>query len=504
LIAFRFVGNFGIRRYSSLPPNPSYACFKRKICSAHRLIPEDWIPAMFAQDGLAIPELLDLILDSLEDDDIYHCLFVSRQFNDHAYPFLFRNITLCLSYDTGLQRPKGTSYNYQKNLRERLLKSSLLSKSSRVTVILNDNNNKLKPTLEDTFDHIMQKANNLKLVTINDRRTLWRYPSFTMSRILKAFCKSAAKSKLSLSFTNPEMEAMDYLDCLSEGRDRLISLSTSETGPPKSLLKLLHECPSLRKIKMMRSMTSHYLLFPSLETTELTDVFQSIPLEYLALASTSFQFLPETLRFLQIDVGYNGWRRQVLSEEAWKAICELENLETLRLACEFADWTSGYSPQFKSTKLKCLKASIADNTSGLSHEGTAFERIINPILEECQQLKEIMLQSMLAPRDFITRVFKSAKDSVFVYLNPSMTVYNGGNFQEIITGVANSPYLTDLTLPWPQGPNKLSLREANTLATSCDDLEVIAFRTNENYPPCLPDCQHVETLDISRYEDDDT
>jgi hypothetical protein len=250
-------------------------------------------------------------------------------------------------------------------------------------------------------------------------------------------------------------------------------------------------------------MTSHYLLFPSLETTELMDVFQCIPLEYLALASASFQFLPETLRFLQIDVGYNGWRRQVLSEEAWKAICELENLETLRLACEFADWTSGYSPQFKSTKLRCLKASIADNTHGLLHEGIAFGRIIVPILEECQHLKEIMLQSMMAPRDFITRVFKSAKDSIFVYLDPFMTAKKGSNFQEIISGVANSPYLTDLTLPWPHGPEKLSLREANTLAMSCDDLEVITFRTNDNYYPCPPDIQHIGILDISRYEDRD-
>ena len=86
----------------------------------------------------------------------------------------------------------------------------------------------------------------------------------------------------------------------------------------------------------------------------------------------------------------------------------------------------------------------------------AFASIVIPILEECQHLKEIELQHMTVPRDFITRIFKAAKESIFIYLNPRISVDSRGTFEEITNGVKNSPYLIDLTLPWPHGPEKLS------------------------------------------------
>ena len=135
--------------------------------------------------------------------------------------------------------------------------------------------------------------------------------------------------------------------------------------------------------------------------------------------------------------------------------------------------------------------------------GIAFASIVIPILEECQHLKEIELQHMTVPRDFITRIFKAAKESIFIYLNPRISVDSRGTFEEITNGVKNSPYLIDLTLPWPHGPEKLSFSVAHDLALSCEDLEMITFRTSYCYPrPYSLSSRQMEILDISRYEND--
>jgi len=154
-------------------------------------------------------------------------------------------------------------------------------------------------------------------------------------------------------------------------------------------------------------------------------------------------------------------------------------------------------------KLTILKANIYElfpNTLWVD-EGIAFARIVIPILEECQHLKEIELQHMMIPRDFITRIFDIAKESIFVYLNPRIGVDSCGTFEEITNGVKNSPYLIDLTIPWPHGPEKLSFRVAHDLALSCEDLEMITFRTSYYYPrPYSLSSRQLEILGVSRYE----
>src|SRR5579863_853605 len=47
--------------------------------------------------SLLFPELIDHIFEYLDDRDLYTCLFISHQFNEHATRLLYRN----LRFDAG-------------------------------------------------------------------------------------------------------------------------------------------------------------------------------------------------------------------------------------------------------------------------------------------------------------------------------------------------------------------------------------------------------------------
>ena len=337
-------------------------------------------------------ELLDMVLRYLCLNDLLNCLRVNAQFNAHAYPLLFQDITLYLHPFVGPSPLKWCSNECQINLRKHLFESPRLAPQiSKLSLIFNIGSDRelVEPTIESTVEYIIKHAVNLELVEIEElQHTSWRTLPALYS-ILNAITKETRiRPTLSMRVLDWERVFSEEAERSSTLINRLNSLSCPVVRKSEPFLNFLRTCKSLRSLNIRQ-------WNGSVSFDNLADIFQEIPLKQLSFTYTQFLCLPPTLEYLEIGTANSDTTNIRITPDTWSAICALERLETLKMFCRFDSWDFPHSPCFKSSNLKHLEVNIHCGRDIWSVEAMcqdAIKNLIQPILEECQDLEHIKVK----------------------------------------------------------------------------------------------------------------
>ena len=195
---------------------------------------------------------------------------------------------------------------------------------------------------------------------------------------------------------------------------------------------------------------------------------------------------PDTLEALNL-YGDN----EILSNSVWAAICNLRNLQRLKLAHFSIDHWEEPIP-FRSSNLRTLFANVA-----AEREFNITTQIIRPIYQSCQSLTsvELILWTSLST-DFLLCLIQNPTLSSLIVTSRGASPYK---FQDLVKGAKNAPNLKELTLPWPATlglygnnpdgsmdwtsprdhssdvPERLTFEQSQQLAASLPKLEQIRF-----------------------------
>ena len=322
-------------------------------------------------------------------NDLLNCLRVNAQFNAHAYPLLFQEITLYLHPFAGTSPFKWSSNECQINLRKHLFESPRLAPQiSKLTLTFNIGSERelVEPTIESTVEYIIKHAINLELVEIEElQHSSWRTLPALYSILNAINSETRIRPTLSMRILDWERVFSDKADRSSTLVNRLNSLTCPVVRKSEPFLNFLRTCKSLRSLNMRQ-------WNDSVSFDNLADIFQEIPLKQLSFTYTQFLSLPPTLEFLEIGKANSDTVRISITPDTWSAICALERLKTLKMFCRFDNWDFPHSPCFKSSNLMHLEANIYYGREVWGVESSfqdAIKNLIQPILEECRDLERI-------------------------------------------------------------------------------------------------------------------
>ena len=210
-----------------------------------------------------------------------------------------------------------------------------------------------------------------------------------------------------------------------------------------------------------------------------------LPLINMAIWSwwdvTSF---PHTLE----DLNFYG-DAEMLSSSIWAAVCNLRNLQHLKLAHFDIDRWDDPIP-FQSSNLRTLFANIASES-----EIKIMSQIIRPIYQSCQSLTsvELILWTSLSS-DFLLCLFQNPTLSSLTVTSLGASPYT---FQDLLEGAKNTPNLKKLMLPWPatlgidhNGPEGL-MDWRSSRDHSFDVPERLTFEESQQLAASLPKVQQI-------------
>jgi hypothetical protein len=374
-----------------------------------------------------------------------------------------------------------------------------------VTLILNDQHSDPPPELsfEDIVLHMLRHGFCIRLVKIKDKRT-WCCEDENLNNMLNGIHEAISRPALELSINWEDL----YVDNavvkpLSEMKDKLISLSVTgiDFADDVPYWLFLLECNSLCKLEMWFQDDLHASKFFD-GPFDFEFIRKSAPLESFSCDSAFFRSLPATIRHLQI--GKSRMEPVILTCDAWKAISDIEHLETFRIAAEFPSWESLDLPRFKSTGLRYLQASISE----CSVWTTAYDQMIRSIVQDCEHLEYLELEDLSTPTNLYSSIFGAPQDLAFVYVRLDGREHADESFSDLLEGVQNAPNLTDLAIPWPAPNERLTLEMCTHLARSCPNLREIEFRAPysvdwEVDAISVTDYSQSNTIDETEFDDDD-
>ena len=337
---------------------------------------------MFIRDkGIVVSELLDTVLLCLSENDLYHCLLVNRQFYHHAISILYRTPTLCL-------RPY-----YIHNMPFRRRSRHKMGKQFKACINFAMHIIELRVNLNDALETgdfetgfldllltVINKSTRVKKIDIHDSRDDKSDPDNSFERILNAVSNNPASPELSLRVkTTVDLYASNFYNVLSNTgiNESLVALEIPQFKELR-LRDFLQTCTKLREFDSGDYTRWH----DRTRLMDLSDTFSQCPLQNLLHVPPTFQSLPRTLRYLYCGHPRGGYFYPLI-ESGWKAICNLEHLETLIVRFKVFRWSSDASPQFHSSKLKFLRLEMTEDRTDMK----VFLRIIEPILKECSHLR---------------------------------------------------------------------------------------------------------------------
>jgi hypothetical protein len=432
---------------------------------------------MFIRDeGLAVPELLDAVLLSLSENDLYHCLLVNRQFYRHALPILYRTTTLYLHPGSmyGMRFRRRTRYQLGKQFKA-CINFAIHIVELRVT--LNDalETGDFETRFLQSILTVISKATRVKKIDLNDLRDDESEQDDSFERILKAISNNPASPELSLRVKNTVDPNTSNFDAVLSNTGINENLVALEIPPFEELLlrDFLQTCTKLRLFDFRR-----YVWLPNRTgAVDLSDAFSQCPLQKLLYVPPIFHSLPRTLRYLHCGhPGEEGFLHSFM-ESAWLAICNLEHLETLIVRFKLFQWSSYVWPRFHSSKLKFLRLQMGQDKSDIN----VFPGIIEPILDRCSHLRHIDLNGMRVMPHLIRSIFENRPKLTTLLLFPAMEQNDCGSINDLVEKASNTPFLRRLSIPWSSENTRFNFEFCCILAQSCPSLDIIELKFHKKH-----------------------
>ena len=442
-----------------------------------------------------LPELLEEILSYVQShvySNILACLFVNRQFYEHAKAILYRNLRF-------YPRPR---YLKEEKLWNTICHDiSIVSHVRSLTIDMTTTSHipeipeELSPPFDRRFEFIVRHAHNLRRVELNTRT--WNTSYQELNDVLSRLNAAESIPELSINvYDNVAGEPTDS-ETIQRGE---VMLRIQEKAPIVSIrfgggysprkLRYFGQFSQLRTLDLYAACAMSSTKFDN--PADLGEIFKNVPLESLQIeCAERIMSFPRTVRILKIDNGLSC--RHSLPPLAWAAVCELQDLVELNLSCDGIDLWEEYPCRFKSSTLKKFHAYPGSTD-------TTFGRyILQPILATASCLVSMKLE--FYSRQALSSNFLShfTPNATLSKLNLGHSNENPYLFRDLVELAKNFPNLQNLTLQWPatvgtrdrtEGkwperirdldiPERLDFHECSQLAAAWSKLDQVKFQLGE-------------------------
>jgi hypothetical protein len=404
-----------------------------------------------SQGSFLLPEVLDAVFEYLEKSDIHTCLFVNRQFHATAIPSIYRDISL---YPV-----LGREFAKEAKLYQQLTRSPHLIFHVR-TLSINISGGlphqmlmstlRFRSRLRALISHlslIIEHSRALRRVTLISMT--WVQTSEQLDLVLDVVQKCKSKPEITFDLCSrtrvfipsgpTDNDIKKYGQKIFEINDKLPVIGVHLHGlwSPWRLRRL----SSLHQLQELSLHEGRERGFE--EALDFDTIFKDTPnlMKFTVSSVAKITSFPRNLRDLQSVRGFND--KANLDLVTWKAICNLQNLDSLDLYLEnFA----GQPIQFKSTKLRNLCT-----TFELRGEDTPIiaNRILTPIYIGCPLLSFVSIKLLKIPFSLDHFRGLSKANSTLSQLEVSSDTAGPYTFRQLEDLAKNLTNLERLTLPWP-------------------------------------------------------
>jgi hypothetical protein len=392
----------------------------------------------------AVQELLELMMEYLDQKTIAACALVNQQFSATAYRLLYRTILFNerpehlynqgLQWRTLLQFPHLCCHTryfvinvWQEGKRrrasvtiERPLDNAVLDSlppyTERVAFVLQHATNLIEVKLEDHRPDFPLAAGKIGLVILNSIIRSLNEMTTNPELSLNIKYTTLASGEEYEGSLEPEREKLR--DGLLQIRDkfRVTTLSCdANVAISKKCMEVIAGFRHLRKLSIcsLLQCAEHFLDF--------NKMFRNIPITEFLIGD--IHTLPRSLQTLVIG------GKCYLSQQTWAAVCNLQNLQTLKLGYSRPDdnrileiWNNDTIYRFKSSNLRVFDLGLFGNSS--LDENLINSHILQPVLTSCElehmafemgaiPLSSLLLESCFAP--FLSRLVLAASASPYSF-----------------------------------------------------------------------------------------